>query len=327
MAIQLADVTLQSPVMLAPMAGITDLPFRRLVSSFGAGLVVSEMVASQEMVQSRPGARERASLGLGIANTAVQLAGRQVRWMEEGARIVEANGARFIDINMGCPAKRVVGGMSGSALMRDLDHAARLLEAVVRAVRIPVTLKTRLGWNERQRNAPELALRAENAGVKMITVHGRTRCQFFKGRSDWSAIAGVRNAVRLPVVANGDIQSGKDASDALRASGADGVMVGRAVRGAPWLVAEIGADLFGLPRPRIPCGAAFADMVSRHFDETLCFYGTEIGGKVIRKHLGWYMDRAATQADLRREVLTERSPRRVLRLLPAALAGSGKAAA
>ncbi len=324
MAIQLADVRLRSPAMLAPMAGVTDLPFRRLVASFGAGLVVSEMVASREMARSAPGARDRASLGLGAANTAVQLVGRQVRWMREGARMVEANGARVIDINMGCPARKVVGGMSGSALMRDLDHATRLIEAVVDAVSVPVTLKTRLGWDDSHRNAPELARRAENAGVRMITVHGRTRCQFYRGRADWAAIAEVRDAVNVPVIANGDIRSGGDAVEALRVSGADGVMVGRAARGAPWLVAEIGAGLSGLPRPRIPYGSAFADMVSDHFDATLSFYGTDIGGRVVRKHLGWYMDHAATPAALRRAVLTERCPREVLRLLPRALAGVGK---
>ncbi len=327
MVIQLADLTLQSPVMLAPMAGITDLPFRSLVASFGAGLVVSEMVASQDMVKSRPSARERASLGFGTTNTAVQLAGREVRWMEESARMVEANGARVIDINMGCPAKRVVGGLSGSALMCDLDHATRLMEAVVRAVNVPVTLKTRLGWDENHRNAPELAVRAERVGVRMITIHGRTRCQFFKGRSDWSAIVGVRNKVQLPVIANGDIRSGRDALDAIRESGANGVMIGRAARGAPWLVAEIAAELFGHPDPEIPRGSAFADMVARHFDETLRFYGADIGGRVFRKHLGWYMDHAATPAGLRRAVLTERSPVRVLSLLPAALAERRKAAA
>ncbi len=327
MAIQLAELTLQSPVMLAPMAGITDLPFRRLVASFGAGLVVSEMVASQEMVQSARVALERASLGLGTVNTAVQLAGRQVHWMREGARIVEANGACVIDINMGCPAKKVVGGMSGSALMRDLDHATRLIEAVVRAVSFPVTLKMRLGWDDSHRNAPELAQRAESVGVRMVTIHGRTRCQFYSGRADWAAIAEVRRRVSVPVIANGDIQSGGDASEALRASGADGVMVGRAARGAPWLVAEIGADLFGLPRPRIPFGSAFADLVSRHFEETLSFYGADVGRRVIRKHLGWYMNRTGTPAALRREVLTERSPRKVLRLLPIALAAAGRAAA
>ncbi|NCT12443.1 MAG: radical SAM protein [Rhodobacterales bacterium] len=190
--ITLGDLALAPPVALAPLAGITDLPFRQLVASFGAGWVVSEMVASQEMVQAKPGIREKAELGLGQANTAIQLAGREARWMAEAARMVEANGARMIDINMGCPAKKVTNGYSGSALLRDPDHALRLIEAVVGAVSVPVTLKTRLGWDDACLNAASVARRAENAGVRLVTIHGRTRCQFYKGRADWTAIRAVR---------------------------------------------------------------------------------------------------------------------------------------
>lgn len=319
MAIQLASITLDPPVFLAPLAGITDLPFRSLVASFGAGLVVSEMVASQEMVQAKPGVRERAELGFGLDNTAVQLAGRDARWMARAARMVEENGARIIDINMGCPAKKVVNGYSGSALMRDLDHALRLIEAVVGAVSVPVTLKTRLGWDDDLLNAPEMARRAEAAGVQMITIHGRTRCQFYKGKADWAAIAEVKQAVGIPVVANGDITGPRQAQAALAASGADGVMVGRGAQGRPWLLAEIAAALYGTPAARVPQGADLAAMVGGHYEAMLSFYGPDLGRRVARKHLGWYMDHAATPKPLRTRVLTEHAPAQVLRLLPEAL--------
>ncbi|NIY78799.1 tRNA dihydrouridine synthase DusB [Celeribacter sp. HF31] len=322
MPVRLAQLTLDPPVFLAPMAGITDLPFRTLVSSFGAGLVVSEMVASHDMINARPGTREKAELGFGIENTAVQLAGREAEPMGLAAKIAEDSGARIIDINMGCPAKKVVSGYSGSALMRDLDHALTLIKAVVAAVSVPVTLKTRLGWDDALLNAPELAKRAEDAGIQMITIHGRTRCQFYKGRADWAAIRAVKEAVSIPVIANGDITSPETAQEALTQSGADGVMIGRGAQGQPWVLAQVAANLTGQPEPARPEGKDFADMVAGHYEAGVAFYGTDLGGRVMRKHLGWYMDTAGTPPVLRKRVLTEKTPEAVLALLPEALSGA-----
>ncbi|SDN32965.1 putative TIM-barrel protein, nifR3 family [Lutimaribacter pacificus] len=318
MSLTLDDRQINPPVLLAPLAGITDLPFRDLVTSFGAGLVVSEMVASQEMVEARQSVRDRAELGFGVENTSVQLAGRDPRWMAEAARMVAANGARVIDINMGCPAKKVVGGLSGSALMRDPDHALRLIEAVADAVDVPVTLKTRLGWDEGSLNAADLARRAEGAGVRMVVIHGRTRCQFYKGRADWAQIRAVRDAVSIPVIANGDIVDADSARRALALSGADGVMVGRGAQGRPWILAQIAHDLGHGPAPDIPEGGELIDMISNHYEAMLTFYGHDLGLRVARKHLGWYMDGMGTGTALRRRILTSRDPAEVLRLLPEA---------
>jgi nifR3 family TIM-barrel protein len=326
-SLNVADKILTPPVFLAPLAGITDLPFRDLVSRFGAGLVVSEMVASQEMVQAKPGVRERAELGFEAANTSVQLAGRDAEWMALAAKMVQDNGAKIIDINMGCPAKKVVNGYSGSALLKDLDHALTLIEAVVNAVDLPVTLKTRLGWDDDLLNAPQLAQRAENAGIQMITIHGRTRCQFYKGRADWAAIARVKEAVSIPVIANGDIISADTARTALEHSGADGVMIGRGAQGQPWLLAQVAHELYGAEAPKIPTGADLVDMVIAHYEAMLAFYGADLGGRVARKHLGWYMDQAGTGAQLRRAVLTSRDPAQLIPLLPEALAPQQEVAA
>ncbi len=327
MAIQLSDIDLTPPVFLAPLAGITDRPTRDLVASFGAGLVVSEMVASQEMVQAKPGVRERAEIGAEVEGTSVQIAGREAHWMAEAARQVAANGARIIDINMGCPAKKVTNGYSGSALMKTPDHALRLIEAVVEAVDVPVTLKTRLGWDDACLNAPDIARRAEEAGVQMITIHGRTRCQFYKGQANWLAIREVVEAVEIPVIANGDILDDLTARRALDRSGAAGVMIGRGAQGRPWLLAQVAHALYGAPAPDIPQGSDLIRMVSDHYAAMLSFYGRDLGLRVARKHLGWYMDDAGTDPGLRRAILTSRDPGEVLRLLPDAWAGQSEVAA
>lgn len=326
--IRLADMALDPPVFLAPMAGITDLPFRRAVAQYGAGLVVSEMVASTEMVTPRPSTRAavraRAMVDGGLP-VSVQIAGREAAAMAETARIVAGMGARIIDINMGCPAKKVTGGLSGAALMRDLDHAMTLIEATVGAAQaeggLPVTLKMRLGWDDDSRNAPELARRAAQAGVRMLTVHGRTRAQFYKGRADWAAIRQVRDAVPgVALVANGDIVDAASARAARAASGADAVMVGRGAQGAPWRLAQIAHDLHGTPAPKVPQGAALAMAVAAHYDDILSHYGTQVGQRVARKHLGWYADNAGADAKCRDALFRANSPAAALALIASVFA-------
>ncbi len=327
MSFTLGTTSMSPPIALAPMAGITDRPFRDLVRSFGVGLMVSEMVASQEMVQAKPGVRERAELSADAENTAVQLAGRDEYWIAEAAKQVAGQGARIIDINMGCPAKKVTNGYSGSALLKTPDHALKLIEAVVGAVDVPVTLKTRLGWDGNCLNAPDVARRACEAGVQMVTIHGRTRCQFYKGSADWAAIRDVKKAVTVPLLANGDIVDTATARQALEQSGADGVMIGRGAEGKPWLLAEVAHHLWGTPAPEIPEGDAFIQMVSDHYRAMLDFYGEGLGVRVARKHLGWYMDEAGTGPAMRRAVLTEKTPADVLAQLPEALSAQNSEAA
>ncbi len=286
------DIGIANRVLLAPMSGITDAPFRRMAAELGAGLVVSEMTASEDLAQGLRRSQLRCEAA-GIGPHVVQLAGCEARWMSEGAKIAADGGADIIDINMGCPARHVTGGQSGSALMRDLDHALTLIEATVAAVDIPVTLKMRLGWDDRSLNAPDLARRAQAAGVQMITVHGRTRCQFYKGDADWQAVRAVRDATSLPLVVNGDITSFTRAVDALKQSGADAVMIGRGAQGQPWLPGQIGRRLQSGIAELAPKLGVQLSYISRLYDELLTHYGLRVGLRHARKHLGWALDVAA----------------------------------
>jgi len=311
---------LPNKAVLAPMSGVSDLPFRRLASRFGAGMVVSEMVASESFVRGDAETQMRAEAqadGLHV----VQLAGREARWMGEAARVIADLGADVIDINMGCPAKKVTSGYSGSALMRDLDHALTLIEATVAAVDVPVTLKMRLGWDDTSINAPELARRAEAAGVQLITVHGRTRCQFYKGKANWKAIAAVKEAISVPLIANGDCKGFEDALELLAQSGADGVMIGRGAYGRPWLPGHVGHFLETGERRPDPAGRELADLVIEHYEALLSQYRENGGLRIARKHLGWYLDVVQSSGagtipvSIRKSLMTSHRPADVIRLV------------
>jgi len=328
--LKIGHLSVSNNAFLAPMTGVSDLPFRRLAQRLGAGLVVSEMVACEELVRQRADVVRRAT-GADLKPFVIQLVGRESRWMEEGARIAEGLGADIVDINMGCPAREVTGKLSGSALMRDLDHALSLIAAVVRAVRVPVTLKMRLGWDDKSRNAPELARRAEAAGVQMITVHGRTRCQFFKGRADWSAVKEVRGAVGIPIIVNGDIGNAEDARQALEASGASGVMIGRGAYGAPWLPGRVAAYLSSGSAASAPPLSEQGRIAREHVESMLSHYGVSLGLRNARKHIGWYLEKSGRAAETvkawRRQLCTEENAERALEGLDAFYADACEAAA
>lgn len=316
------------------MSGVTDAPFRRQVAALGAGLVISEMTACAALAAGKRNARRRVK-GQGAGLHVVQLAGCEAHWMAEGARIAADAGAAIIDINMGCPAKHVTHGESGSALMRDLDHALTLIEAVVQAVKVPVTLKMRLGWDDSSRNAPELARRAEAAGVALVAVHGRTRCQFYTGRADWSAVRAVKASVSVPIVVNGDVASFEEADSALAASGADAVMVGRGAQGRPWFPGQLAHYLATGARDASPGLNDQLALVSELYDEMLAHHGVDIGLRHARKHLGWALDTAAATAGAplhllkahRSRVLTAIDPALVQRRLGEAFDAFGATAA
>lgn len=296
-SLQIGDVTIGGRVLMAPMTGITDLPFRLLASKLGAAYVATEMVASAELARGRPDVVRRAAVGSGLPLTVIQLVGRDPDAMAQGARMAEAAGADIIDLNFGCPAKEVTGSASGSALMRTPELASRLIAAAVSAVSRPVTVKMRLGWDDAHRNAVDIARRAEDLGVAAVTVHGRTRQQFYTGVADWDAIGEVKAALSIPVIVNGDIITAEDAREALDRSGSDGLMLGRGVYGRPWLASHLEQALIDGTELQEPGQEARLAIVSEHLRASVTFYDSPIGLKMFRKHLGWYIEQAPWPAD------------------------------
>lgn len=315
----IGSVELENNVMLAPMAGVTDMPYRRLVKSYGAGLVVSEMIASRAMIHAGNKAK---ILRMSTACAeefpmAVQLAGTEPDVVAEAARMNEDRGAAIIDLNMGCPAKKVVNGYSGSALMRDECLAGKIMEAAVNAVSVPVTLKMRTGWDDENRNAPALARIAQESGIQSIVVHGRTRQQFYKGHADWDFIGEVKAEVKLPVTGNGDVNTLDDAAEMLRRSGADGVMIGRGTYGRPWFPGQVAHFLATGERLPDPAIAEQLAVILRHYDDMLSHYGAELGMRNMRKHLGWYSKGLPNSAEFRSTVFSCDEPHQVPDLIRA----------
>ncbi len=302
--IKIGNIQLQDNVLLAPMSGVTDLPFRRLVKSFGAPLLISEMIASRAMILQTRESLKKCQKDPNVYPLSVQLAGCEPAVMAEAARLNEDLGADVIDINFGCPVKKVVNGFAGSALMKDEDLATRIMEAVVKAVKIPVTMKMRLGWNYENLNAPSLAKKAENVGIQMLTVHGRTRCQMYNGNANWELISRTKEAVKIPIIANGDIKNSQDAKSALELSKADGVMIGRAVYGKPWLIAQVAAELKGEQPIATPSIAEQKKIILNHFNEMIDHYGEQTAIPLARKHIGWYSAGIKSSSEFRAKINT-----------------------
>ena len=323
MTFHIGPIAVEDPVFLAPMSGVSDLPFRRAVKSFGAGLVFSEMIASRSVIEEW---RSNVKVDLDYAQEfpmAVQLAGCEPEIMAEAARINEGRGAAIIDINFGCPVKKIVNSYAGSALMRDEDLALRIIDAVIAAVDVPVTVKMRLGWDENSLNAPSLAARAEQSGVKMVTVHGRTRCQLYNGQADWYAVRKVREAVSVPLVVNGDILKPEDAAQAMEISGANGAMIGRGCYGRPWMLRDTAAHLKGAAKPAAPAPQELLALIEKHYADMLVYYGTKSGVQIARKHLAWYLQDLPGGPDIKPEINRLDDPAAVVERLRGFFAGLG----
>ena len=313
--ISIGPITIAEPVILAPMTGVTDVPFRKIVKRHGCGLTVSEMIASEAMIRETRQSIQKATWDPSEEPVSLQLAGCEPERMAEAAKLNEQRGAAIIDINMGCPVKKVVNGYAGSSLMRDLPLAARLIEATVKAVDVPVTLKMRMGWDHASLNAPELARIAEDLGIHLITVHGRTRCQMYRGSADWSYIANVKAATKLPVIVNGDINSIEDAHAALDQSNADGVMIGRGAYGKPWLLGQVIDDLMHSRATPDPDLQVQLDTILEQYEDMLELYGARVGVACARKHLGWYTKGLHGSAEFRHGVNQQDDPETVKQLL------------